>query len=315
MDLPTWLQENDIGMCPCGCMGARSKKNFVEKTLFELARVVRDSIFSEELAAKQGLLQSLDPRSKLIGFFFLLLAIAIVQNPVLLLLAYAALVLLALLSYVPLGLFVKRVWLVVPLFTGVMLLPALFNWLRPGDPLITLLNFGHVLRVGPWNFPATLAITRQGVKGNLLVMLRVGNSVSLAALLTLTTRWPELLKALRILFVPKIFITTLEMTYRYIFVLLALVEDMFFARKARMLGPGSLQENRHFIAASMGTLFGKSQAMSEEVYASMLARGYSGEIKTMSSFHFKLWDWAAVLLSILLSLLLFVSDKALGGNF
>lgn len=61
----------------------------------------------------------------------------------------------------------------------------------------------------------------------------------LAVLLTLTTRWNNLLRALRTIFVPKIFIVTLEMTYRYIFVLITLLEDMFLARKARDSGHSS----------------------------------------------------------------------------
>jgi cobalt/nickel transport system permease protein len=113
--------------------------------------------------------------------------------------------------------------------------------------------------------------------------------------------------------VPKIFVTTMEMTYRYIFVLLSIVEEMFFARKSRMVGATDLKENRRFIAASMGTLFGKSQAMSEEVYASMLARGYTGEIRTINRLKFSLWDWAAIIMAVLLSLLLFAANKVIGG--
>ena len=313
MNLPTWLQESNVGMCPCGCIGKRSKKNFLEKTLHDFSRVVRETIFSETIARSQGLLQTLNPRTKLIAFSFLLLTVSLVHNLSLLLLAYSGIALLALLSKVPMTLFLKRVWLVVPLFTGIMLIPALFNWVRPGIPLVILWDFGHPLNLGPVHLPATLAITKQGLQSFVLMILRVGVSVSLALVLTLTTRWTELLKGLRILLVPKLFVATLEMTYRYIFVLLSIVEDMFLARKSRMVGTTDLKENRRFIASSMGTLFGKSLAMSEEVYASMLARGYSGEIRTMNRLKFSIWDWSAILMSILLSLLLFVASKVIGG--
>ncbi len=313
MKLPDWLLENNIGMCSCGCSGKRSKQNFIEKTLFDLSKLIRDAVFSEQTANKPGLLQALDPRAKLIGFACFLLTVSLVHNPLLLVLAYFGLIILAALSHVSLARFLKRVWLVVPLFTGIMLLPALFNWVRPGTALVTLWDFAHSLSLGPFHFPSTLAITRQGLKGNILMILRVGSSVSLAVLLTLTTRWTDLLKALRVFFVPKVFVMTMEMTYRYIFVLLSSVEEMFFARKARMIGAGDLKENRRFIAASMGTLFGKSQAMSEEVYASMLARGYTGEVRSISRFRLTFWDWAAIVLALLLSMFLFVADKAMGG--
>jgi len=311
--LPTWLQESNLGMCPCGCSGKRSKKNFVEKTLYDLSQVVRNVVFSEQIAKAPGILQRFDPRVKLVGLGCWLLTLALVQNWDLLLLAYLGLAGLAVASEVPLAVFVKRVWLVVPLFTGVMLLPALFNWVRPGDPLLVLWDFNHPLDIGPLHFPDILAITRQGLKGSILLILRVGNSVSLTVLLTLTTPWTELLKGVRSLFIPKVFVMTLEMTYRYIFVLLSIVEEMFFARKARMIGPADLKENRRFIASSMGTLFGKSQAMSEEIYASMLARGYTGEIRTITSTSLSFLDWAAVVLIVLTSMLLYTADKVMGG--
>ncbi len=312
MDLPTWLQESNLGMCPCGCAGKRSKKNFVEKTLVDLARVVRDTIFSENIARSSGFLQVFDPRAKLIGFTMLLITVSFVHNLPLLMLIYLGVALLAAVSKIPLSIFVKRVWLVVPLFTAIMLVPALFNWVREGTPLLTLWDFGHPLSLGPIHLSPTLSITRQGVKGAVLLVLRVGVSLSLAVVLTLTTRWTDLLKGLRVLFVPKIFVSSMEMTYRYIFVLLAIIEDMFFARKSRMVGTTDLKENRRFIAASMGTLFGKSHAMSEEVYASMLARGYTGEIKTINRLKLSFWDWSLLLMSALLSLLLFVANKVMG---
>lgn len=312
MELPIWLQESNIGMCPCGCVGKRSKKNFVEKTLVDLSKVVQETIFSENIARTRGFLQALDPRTKLISFTFLLIAVSMLHSISLLVLTYVGIAVLAVLSKIPLPLFVKRVWLVVPLFTAIMLIPALFNWVRPGTPLITLWDFGHALNLGPLHLPGTLAITKQGLTGAILMVLRVGVSVSLALTLTLTTKWTDLLKGLRVLFVPKIFVTTMEMTYRYIFVLLSIVEEMFFARKSRMVGATDLKENRRFIAASMGTLFGKSQAMSEEVYASMLARGYTGEIRTINRLKFSIADGASILIAFLLSLLLFAANKAMG---
>ena len=313
MELPTWLQENNVGMCPCGCIGKRSKKNFIEKTLYDLSKVVRGAVFSEEIINKPGLLQVLDPRVKLIGFACLLVSISLVHNFYILLMTYASLIILAFLSLIPMSIFLKRVWLVVPLFTGIMLLPSLFNWIIPGAPLITLWDFKHSLSFGPINLPATLAITKQGIKGGSLMILRVGISVSLALLLTLTTRWPDLLKSLRIFLVPKIFVSTIEMTYRYIFVLLTIVEEMFFARKSRTISNSDLKENRRFIASSMGTLYGKSYTMSEEVYQSMLSRGYTGEIHNSTQFYFTFWDWSAIVLAVLLSLLIYVGDKAAGG--
>ncbi|HEY8911236.1 MAG TPA: energy-coupling factor transporter transmembrane component T, partial [Desulfosporosinus sp.] len=167
--------------------------------------------------------------------------------------------------------------------------------------------------LGPIHFPPELVITRQGFWGALLLISRVGISVTLAVLLTLTTRWNNLLRALRTFWVPKIFIVTLEMTYRYIFVLITLLEDMFLARKARDAGHSSGAEQRRFVGSSMAHLFGKSLQMSEEVYTSMIARGYTGEIYTLQHFQLRWMDVFSMGVSLMLSLSLYAADKVLGG--
>ena len=79
-------------------------------------------------------------------------------------------------------------------------------------------------------------ITSQGLTTAGLIVMRVAMSVSIVVLITLTTPWTKLLAALRALFVPKIFILIIGMAYRYIFLLLNSVTDMYTARKARAVG-------------------------------------------------------------------------------
>ena len=38
---PDWLVQTEVGLCPCGCIGKRSKGSFVEKTIGGGARVMR----------------------------------------------------------------------------------------------------------------------------------------------------------------------------------------------------------------------------------------------------------------------------------
>ena len=113
--------------------------------------------------------------------------------------------------------------------------------------------------------------------------MRVACSVSIVVLITLTTTWTKLLAGLRALFVPKIFILIIGMAYRYIFLLLNSVTDMYTARKARAVGNprGDVKEGRRFVTATAGALFGKAHALSEEVHMAMVSRGYSGDAKTL----------------------------------
>jgi cobalt/nickel transport system permease protein len=310
MELPLWLQKNS-SLAPSPSKTKQS--NFIQKTLQGIIGFLRKSVYSEEIALRSGFLQAMDPRMKLLAIFSLLVTVNLLRHLPLLWGVYLVILILATLSKVPARFLIQRVWLVIPLFTGIMVFPALFNWVRPGDPLWIIWNFSTPLHVGPIHFPPELIITRQGFWGALLMISRVGISVTLAVLLTLTTRWNNLLRALRTFFVPKIFIVTLEMTYRYIFVLVTLLEDMFLARKARDSGHSSGAEQRRFIGSSIANLFGKSLQMSEDVYTSMIARGYTGEIYTLQRFQLRWMDVFSMGVSLMLSLSLYAADKVLGG--
>ena len=69
----------------------------------------------------------------------------------------------------------------------------------------------------------------------MLFVTRVGVSVSLAVLLVMTTPWADLLKSLRALRVPQVFVLVLSMTYRYIFLFLHTTNGMLLARKSRVV--------------------------------------------------------------------------------
>ena len=108
----------------------------------------------------------------------------------------------------------------VPLFTGIVVLPTLFNVVRPGTPLLVLFHLSQPLKLGYWTIFREVAITQEGVAAAVLLILRVGASVSLAVLLTLTTRWHDAAESVKRTQIPAVFLTVLEMTYRYIFLLL-----------------------------------------------------------------------------------------------
>jgi cobalt/nickel transport system permease protein len=75
------------------------------------------------------------------------------------------------------------------------------------------------------------------------------------------------------------------MAYRYIFYLLNSVDDMYTARKSRMVGAETdLREGRKFVSASAGALFGKAHALSEEVHMAMISRGYTGNARSIDRF-------------------------------
>jgi cobalt ECF transporter T component CbiQ len=283
---PAWLIDNEIGLCPCSCVGKRKQANFVDKTIAGSASLLRKSMFAEDTAAAGGLLQRIDPRVKILSLVGLLIVASLVHHIPVLLVMYLATLALAIMSKLSVGFFVKRVWLFIPIFTGVVVLPATFSFITHGDIVVPLGHwFGH--RVG---------LTSQGMHSAALIVIRVATSISLVVLLTLTTPWAELLAALRALRVPRMFILVTGMAYRYLFQLLDSVTDMYTARKSRMVGRDTdVVAGRAFVGASAGALFGKAHALSEEVYSAMIARGYNGNARTINRFRLRAHDlfWVA----------------------
>ncbi len=267
-------------------------RGFVEQTLGDITSALEQTLFAEEIARREGLLQSLDPRAKLIGALAILVSISLSQNLLVILALYALTIPIAIASSIPLGFYLKRVWVFMPFFTGVVALPALFSPFTPGAPLITLIDVAT-----PRLY---LAITQPGVVTAAFLLLRVGASVSVAVLLILTTRWAMLLKALRILRLPQAFVLILGMTYRYIYVLLHAANNIFLARKSRLVGHVSSADARNWLAASMGTLFSKSYTLSDEVYLAMQSRGFRGEAMVMEVMAWRRADgaWLAFFVAV-----------------
>ena len=168
---PDWLlQPASVGLCPCGCIGKRKKGSFVEKTLTGGADLLRQVMFTEDVAAQRGLLQRIDPRVKLVG----------AGRPAgrrrrscttsrCCVAMYAGTLVLAAASGLPLGFFVKRVWLFIPIFTGIVVLPATLSIVTPGDIVLPL-----------WNWYGTpQGLTAQGLTSAALVV-EPGRDVDLA---------------------------------------------------------------------------------------------------------------------------------------
>jgi cobalt/nickel transport system permease protein len=258
--------------------GRRVKPGFVEKTLAGITSGIEQAIFSEENARKDGVLQRRDPRFKLLAFIALIVATAVSRDWQVLLGLYAFTLAAAYFSRIDMALFVKRVWLGIPLFSGIVVLPSIF---LVGHQDLLSFSVGFT----------TVHIHSDALRAAAVFVLRVGASVSLAILLILTTRWADILKSLRVLRVPAVFVIVLSMTYRYVFLLLHTANGMFLARKSRIVARTSGKEERWWVVAAIGVLMNRSFRMSEDVYQAMLARGFQNEIRTLTDYRPQAADW------------------------
>jgi cobalt/nickel transport system permease protein len=165
---------------------------------------------------------------------------------------------------------------------------------------------GQVLWQGPWGF----TISDTGLVRFLSIVLRSWISVQMAILLTATTRFPDVLHALRHLYVPAILVSILAFMYRYLFVLVDEASRLLRARAARSARLPGIKSGRSLwwrasVAGNMvGQLFSRSLERSEDVYRAMLARGYQGELLTMNPHHMTAIDWQVLALAGLFFILL-----------
>jgi cobalt/nickel transport system permease protein len=254
---------------------------WLERTIADVAGSIERAVFTEEHARKPGWLQRIDPRAKLGMFVALVLAAGLSNALPVLIGLYLVILLAARASRVPFDFFVRRVWLGIPFFAGVVILPSIF--FAPGPRLFDL-------ALGPLH----LAPSIPGLTGAVVFVARVGVSVSLAVLLVLTTPWADVLKSLQALRVPQVFILLLSMTYRYIFLFFRTANGMFEARKSRVVGRTSGNEQRGWITGSMLSLLNRSFKMSNDVYAAMMARGFTGAIRSYTTYRMQTADWVAL---------------------
>jgi len=301
--IPDWLKQGPaVGPCPCCQVTGAGRKSVADRTIRAFAGFFTESSYAEGYARNGGLLQFVDPRFKLVGVLVLLFCAITVTRVEWVLAIIGLTLLLAMASRVRLSYYLKRVWLFIPLFTMVIALPAMFSFVVPGTPLVVFLSRGQAL--GPLSSPWTVALTAQGVAGAILFVLRTGAAVSLVMLLILTTRWTDLLASLESVKTPRAFVMILGMTYRYVFVLVGIAQDMSLALKSRTLGSEGSRSLRERLSAMIGVLFRRSMNMSELVNLAMISRGYDGKVRTVDRFHSKLFDWAFLGFLLMMALIL-----------
>ncbi len=254
------------------------KRSFLESTTVGFGRALTRAMLSERTAGRRGLLQSLDPRVRVVGTFALVLAITLSRRIEAVAVLFAAAVAIALCSRVSLATLAKRVWIIVLGFTGIIALPAIF--LTPGRVVASL---------------GAAAITEQGLRTAALLILRVEAAVTFTTVLILCTPWAHVLKALRALRLPREAVTMLAMTYRYVFLLVETAGQMFESRRSRTVGVLRPAEQRQMASRTAGVLLSKSVALSNDVYLAMQSRGFRGEVEVLSTFRLTMWDYLAML--------------------
>ncbi len=276
------------------------KNKFIERSLIAALSFFRDSIYADEYARKPGLLQPLDARTKIISVLTCIVLVLFAKDARLILAFYALCLALAFLSRINLLFFLKRTWIFIPLFSLFIVVPALFEALSPGQRLFGFQIFG-----------LHLFVTRQGALSAVTFVLRVATSVSFAVLLTLTTKHSQLLAALRIFGVPQVFVMTLGMCYRYLYLFVKMIENTYLAMKARVGGNLHYVKGQKVVGWNIANLWHRSYSLHAKVYDAMLSRGYRQEARAWGETRMRLRDgiWFTCVLAVAAAAIYYMVKK------
>jgi len=256
-----------------------SRSQFMEPSLEAFTRALSHALASEQTSIKPGLFQSLDPRIRVVGTFVLVIAVVLCKRITVIGCLLLVAVILAIASQMSLSSLLKRVWLVILGFTGLIAIPALF--ITRGETVFSL--------------PALhLSVTAPGLRTAALLVLRVETAVTFTTVLVLSTPWNHILKAIRWLRLPAEVVTMVAMTHRYVFLLLETANQMFESRKSRTIAPWTGSDKRRMTTRTAGVLLSKSIDLSHDVYLSMVSRGFQGEVRVLTDFQMKLRDYFAL---------------------
>ncbi len=109
------------------------------------------------------------------------------------------------------------------------------------------------------------------------VILKAWLSMWALTLLYINTPFPEIIRGLRVLGVPHIFIMLISFMYRYMYMFLKVAKDMEKARELRNFGKNRWTQIRVY-ANIIGLLFIKAYERGERIYDAMLLRGFDGKL-------------------------------------
>lgn len=246
----------------------------------ELLKVLGESLNVEKYASRNGVLQRIDPRVKLIGFTCLIIFAVLMQNIQQFAILLIFLTLLSIVSRIPLQAFFGRQLMVV-VFSLVIVIPLPF--IIPGIPLF-------VFPLGPW----LISVSFEGFYRAAVFGMRIWVCVAALSLLTLSTRFPVLLHGMQRLRLPSLFISLTALTYRYIFLFTDEAYRMGLAREARMVRKERIARPRtwRIISSMIGTLFIRAYERGEKVYQTMLARGFTGEFHLLTRLKIRFNDYS-----------------------
>ncbi|MCC7265510.1 MAG: hypothetical protein IT369_23640 [Candidatus Latescibacteria bacterium] len=291
-ELPPFLLAPPLPHSPLSPAPALRRSTFVDQGMQHLGEFLRTTHLQWEMARRDGLLQRLDARVKVLFLVFFVVLVSLKKTLAPELGVSGLVLILAVLSRLNLVAFYQRVLALAFFFGFLLSLPACLNLFIPGTVVVPLLHLAKGYARWGYYLPPVLGVTREGLHTVALLTARVTASIGLSLLVIHTTPLAEFLKALKALRVPAPFLMVMALSLKFIFVFVRTLEEMYLAQKSRTVAVSAAQ-GRVWVAGRMAFLFRKTQYRYEEVFKAMVARGFAGEITSYAPRQLRPMDWLA----------------------
>lgn len=265
---------------------------FLEKGIHHLAGVINIGYAQWETASTDHLFQTIDARIKVLFLLSYVVIVSLKKEILPEALIGVFVFILAMISRLNvLGLY-KRVLFLGFVFGFLIALPSAFNVITGGKIVLPVLHLSKSYHFWVYRIPEEIGLTEEGVHGVIMLTLRVMNSLALSFLVIYTTRFPEIIRALKVLKAPDSLLMIITLTYKYIFIFAKTAEEMYLAKKSRLARQVTHAHARRWIAGRLAFIFNKTRLRCEEIFRAMLSRGFSDRIKIYGVRKLQARDWA-----------------------
>jgi len=295
--LPKFLTANEI-RSPQYNGNHKQVLPFIDRTIRNVASVIKSVYYQNETASKAGLLQKINARAKVIFLFGFIILVSFIRQIPSQLLISALVFVLFIFSRINIISIYKKILLLGFIFGFLIIAPAALNLVSDGKIIFNLIHFKSAHHFWVYNIPANVGITKEGCLVVIKFFLRITNSIALTLLIMYTTSFAEIIKSLKLFWVPDLFLLVITLSYKFIFILSHTTEETYFALKSRWWRNSKEASAKQFIAERITYIFRKSWVKYEEIYRAMLARGFNGNVNLCYAQKIKSSDF--VFLSVML---------------
>lgn len=266
-------------------------RNSADKSLQRISAFLSGSLLREETAHRPNVLQSIDPRARLVAVLVFLISVSLARSiPVLL--AHAAFPLAAMaLSRIRVKELLGSGFLLALIFSVLIAVPATLNVFSGGQVILPLFSRERTWRFGAYVIPSVIGVSQVGLLTAATFLSRVLSSVASVLWLTLSTRWVDLLRGLRSLRLPPLFLQVAGMTVRYLHAFHRQSEETYLGKKSRSICRAPMAAEQAWVGSRIANAWNRGLHLMEDVSDAMTARGFRGEARFPPGSRLRARDW------------------------